>query len=50
MQPPGIASDAPLGYAFLAYAEPAKTDLSRASRRSVAMIVEAIKSAAKETQ
>ena len=37
-------------YALLAYAKSAKTDLSRADRRSVAMIVEAIKSAAKETR
>ena len=50
MRPPGIASDAPLGYALLAYAESAKTDLSRAGRHSVAMIVEATESAAKETQ
>jgi len=35
-------------YALLAHAKSAKTDLSRADRRSVAMIVEAIKSAAKE--
>ena len=50
MWPSGIASDAPLGYALLPYAKFAKTDLSRADRRSVAMIVKAIKSAAKETQ
>ena len=50
MWPSGIASDAPLGYALLAYAESAKTGLSRAGRRSVAMIVEATESAAKETQ
>ena len=37
-------------YALLAYAKSAKTDLGRADRRSVAMIVEAIKSAAKETR
>ncbi len=47
---PGIASDAPLGYALSAYAKSAKTDLSRADRRSIAMIVEATESAAKETQ
>ena len=38
------------GKGKLAYAKSAKTDLSRAGRRSVAMIVEAIKSAAKETR